>query len=108
MSSQDNDQLNEVWAARLELRLKKNVGKYGEGYRGAITTVLVRCESAQEYMAKAAEHLGREGFEINVVEHLSRLSMGNFEINSTVQDLLERTLQYPVQWTTFHLFKDDA
>ena len=108
MSSALADDLNAVWAGRLELRLEKHTDKYRQGYRGAITTVFVRCESAQDFVTVATEHLKREGCRIAVIENLSPLSLGHFEISSTVADLVEQTHQYPLQWTTFHFFKDDA
>jgi hypothetical protein len=103
-----DDDLNEVWAGRLELRLKKDAAEYAEGYRGAFITVLVRCVNACQFVAMADEHIQREGFTIVGIEGLYPLSMGDLEINETIEDLLRRTRDYPVQWTTFRLFKDDA
>ena len=97
-----------VWAARLELRPKPQTEEYARGFRGAYTTVLVRCGTAEQFITAASEHVGREGFEIAKVETLSPLGSGLFEINDTLADLAERTRDYPVQWTTFHLFMGDA
>jgi hypothetical protein len=109
MTAQEDDELNDVWGGRLELRLTKDTGEdYAAGYRGAITTVLVRCRSAGEFIQAAAENLRREGFEIAGIEYLYPLSMGELEINDLIENLLHRTREYPVQWTTFHLFKPDA
>jgi hypothetical protein len=70
--------------------------------------VLVRCETAEQFIVAAQEHVRREGFEIGGIERLFPLSSGEFEINDAIETLAERTQAYPVQWTTFHLFKGDA
>jgi hypothetical protein len=98
----------DVWAARVELTLKASTPKYMQGYRGAYTTIFVRCESAEQFLTAAREHVDREGFTIGGIERLAPLIAGEFELNDTVKDLVERTREYPVQWSTFHLFKGDA
>ena len=92
----------------MELRLRKNTREYSEGYRGAFVTVLVRCNTPEEFVQAAVEHVGREGFDVAGVELLFPLSFGRFAINDTIEELVDRTNEYPVQWTTFDLFKDDA
>jgi hypothetical protein len=108
VSIHTDDDLSAVWAGRLELRLKPNTDEYAEGYRGAYTTVLVRCENVQQFITAVAEHVGREGFEISGIEQLFPLISGQFELNETIEELIDRIREYPVQWTTFHMFKDDA
>jgi hypothetical protein len=108
MSGELDQDLSAVWAGRLELRLKKDTDEYARGFRGAYTTVLVRCENAEQFIAAASQHIDREGFLIGGIEQLFPLASGQFEINGTIEDLINRTREYPVQWTTFHLFKDDA
>lgn len=108
IGSEFDEDLSSVWAARLELRLKRNTPEYIKGYRGAYTTVLVRCESAKQFISEATEHVEREGFDIYGIETLFPLSAGQFEISESIRGLVERTNEYHVQWTTFHLFKDDA
>ena len=102
------EDLGTVWAGRLSLRLKPDTEEYARGFRGAYTTVLVRCENAEQFISAAAKHVDREGFEISGIEQLFPLNSGQFEINKTIETLVERTREYPVQWTTFHTFKDEA
>jgi hypothetical protein len=99
--------LEEVWAAQLELRLRPDTGEYAKGFRGAFTTVLVRCADVTQFVTSAVSHIEREGFTISGVERLFPLGSGHIEINEAVADLAIRTRQYPLQWTTFHMFKDD-
>jgi hypothetical protein len=108
MSLPDDFDLSRIWAARVELGLKPSTPKYAQGFRGAYTTILVRCESAEQFLTAAKEHVDREGFTIRGIERLSRLIAGEFELNESIKDLAERTREYPVQWSTFHLFKGDA
>jgi hypothetical protein len=53
------------------------------------------------------EHLDREGFTIGGVEELFPLAAGRIEITDAIADLVDRTRDYPLQWTTFHTFKYD-
>jgi hypothetical protein len=100
--------LHDVWAAQVELRLKRNTPEYSRGFRGAYTTILVRCQNASEFISAASEHVDREGFEIVGLEMLFPLAAGQIEVSDTLSSLIGQTHEYPVQWTTFHLFKDDA
>jgi hypothetical protein len=93
-----------IWAARIELVVKPGTAEYERGLRGGFTTVLVRCNSANEFIAAATEHLAREGFDIKAITNLDRLSSGNFEINEMIAGLIKETRRYPVQWAAFHLF----
>lgn len=108
MSAHADDDLRAVWAGRLELRLNTDTEEYAKGFRGAFTTVLVRCKSVEQFVSMATEHIRLEGFEIASIEQLAPLALGKFEINETIEDLINRTREYPVQWTTFHMFKDDV
>jgi hypothetical protein len=108
MSLPDDFDLSRIWAARVALTLKPNTPEYAQGYRGAYTTILVRCESAEQFLTAAKEHVDREGFTISGIERLFLLIAGEFELNDTMKGLVERTREYPVQWFTFHLFKGDA
>jgi hypothetical protein len=101
------ESLDAVWAARLELRLRSDTEEFAQGFRGAYTTVLVRCKSVKEYVDAVTEHVQREGFDICGIEELRPLSAGHLVINNVIQDLFEQTRQYPVQWSTFHMFRDD-
>lgn len=104
----DDLDLNGVWAGRLELRLKPDAAQYAEGFRGGFTTVLVRCETAEEFITAASQHIDKEGFQIIGIEALYSLAYGEFELNEGLRELVELTDEYPVQWTTFHIFKGDA
>jgi hypothetical protein len=104
----DHLDLSGVWAARLELRLKASAPEYAKGFRGGFTTILVRCETAEEFIIAASKHVDREGFEIVGLERLYPLAYGEFEINESLKELVELTRDHPVQWTTFHIFKGDA
>lgn len=101
----DYRELGSVWAGLLELRTLADSEACEEGFAGAFVTVLVRCDSAQEYMALAAEILREEGYEIHSVEQLAPLSSGNFEITPELAELVEKTENYPIQWTTFQRFR---
>lgn len=107
MTELSEHDLTEVWAGRLELRLKAGTPEYAKGLRGAFTTVLVRCADAMQFVASAAEHVDREGFVISGIENLFPLGAGHIQITDVVTELALLTRDYPVQWTTFHLFKDD-
>ena len=108
MSLADNFDLSRIWAARVALSLKPSTPEYAEGYRGAYTTLLVRCESAEQFIVAAHEHVDREGFTIAGIERLFPLIAGEFELSDSMKDLVERTNEYSVQWSAFHLFKGDA
>lgn len=108
MTEATDEDLSAVWAGQLELRLKRDTPEYSRGFRGAYTTVLVRCTDAARFVEAASEHVGQEGFVIGGIEKLFPLAAGQLEITEGMADLVERTRQYPVQWTTFHMFKDDA
>lgn len=107
MTGLSDDDLTEVWAGRLELRLKPDTSEYARGFRGAFTTVLVRCADATQFVASVVEHVDREGFIVSGIESLFPLGAGHIEVTDVVADLAKRTRKYPVQWTKFHLFKDD-
>lgn len=108
MIAHDTANLFGIWAGRLELRLRPGSDEYSRGFRGAYTTVLVRCESAEQFVSAAAKHVDREGFEIIGIERLFPLASGQFEISRSIEDLIDRIREYPIQWTTFHMFKGDA
>lgn len=98
--------LDTVWAARIEMRPLEETEEYKNGYRGAFATVLVRCDSASEFVSAATALLAEEGFDVVHVESLAPLSTGNFEMNEMMMELFRKTSSYPVQWTTFHLYRD--
>lgn len=97
--------LDTVWAARIEMRARVDTKEYKNGYRGAFATVLVRCDSGTEFMSAVTELVADEGFDVVNVENLAPLSAGNFEMNEMMMDLFRKTSGYPVQWTTFHLYR---
>ena len=105
MNSEWDEDWNDVWIGFVELRLKKENPDYAEGYRGAFTTVVVRCDSAQEFVSALAERAALEHFEIAGIERLFPVSAGRFEINKLVADLIQETHNYPTQWATLRLFK---
>lgn len=104
----DDLDLSGVWAARLELRLNSNAAEYANGFRAGFTTVLVRCETAEEFITAASIHVATQGFEIVGIEQLYPLIYGQFDVDADLEELVELTREYPVQWTTFHIFKCDA
>src|SRR5688572_963705 len=99
MKKGDDLDLSGVWAGQLELILKVDAEEYSRGFRGAYTTVLVRCEDAKQYFEAVLEHVGREGFVIGGIERLFPLASGEIEVNDTIQELAAQTRVYPVQWT---------
>lgn len=108
MSKVDDHDLDGVWAGQLELILKQDAEEHARGFRGAYTTVLVRCDDAKQYMEAVVEHVGREGFTVGGIERLFPLASGEIEVSNTIAELAARTREYPVQWTTFHMFKGDG
>ena len=104
----DDLDLSGVWCAHLELRLKTSAPEYSNGFRGGFTTVFVRCESAAEFIIAASEHVLSQGFEIVGIQQLYQLIYGQDELDADLEDLVELTYEYPVQWTEFHIFKSDA
>ena len=107
MTQLSNEDLIAVWAGKLELTLKPDAEEYSRGFRGAFTTVLVRCADALQFLTTAVEHVGREGFIIRGIENLFPLRAGHIEVTETIAALARHTVDYPLQWTTFHMFKDD-
>src|SRR5262249_19164332 len=107
MTTSNDEDLVAVWAGRLELRLRRDAPEYAKGFRGAFTTVLVRCADASQFVASAAAHVEQEGFVISGIEHLFPLGAGHLRLTEQITDLAARTREYPLQWTTFHMFKDD-
>lgn len=108
MSQGDSNDIGDVWAGQLELILKEDAEEYSRGFRGAYTTVLVRCRDVKEYLDAVADHVGREGFVVGGISRLFPLASGEIELSESITDLAARTREYPVQWTTFHMFKGDG
>lgn len=108
MNSDWDEDWNDVWIGRVELSLKQEHSDYAAGYRGAATTVVVRCDSAQEFASALAERAALEHFAIAGIETLFPASAGRFEINKLIADLIQETHNYPTQWTSVHLFKSDT
>ena len=104
----DDLDLSGVWCARLELRLKSSAPEYANGFRGGFTTVFVRCETAADFVIAASEHVSPQGFEIIGIQQLYQLVYGPFELDADLEELVEQTYEYPVQWTEFQIFKSDA
>ena len=104
----DDLDLSGVWCAHLELRLKSSAPEYANGFRGGFTTVFVRCESAADFIIAASEHVLSQGFDIIGIQQLYHLGYGQVELDAELEDLVELTYEYPVQWTEFHIFKADA
>lgn len=102
-----DEDLTGVWAGKLELRLKPDTDEFARGFRGAFTTVLVRCADAIQFVTSAAAHADREGFVIAGIESLFPLGAGHIELTKSIQNLAMRTREYPLQWTAFHTFKDN-
>ena len=97
-----------TWAARLELRSHLDSPEYADGYVGGFVTVVARCASALEFISMATQHLREEGFDILAVEDLAPLAEGRFELNQLMQELEHKTRSYPLQWSTFDLYRDST
>ncbi len=107
MADLSDEDLIEVWAGRVELRLIPGVDEYTRGFRGAFTTLLVRCANVSQFVESAVAHVEREGCVITGIENLFPLGAGHLELTEAVIELAIRTREYPMQWTTFHMFKDN-
>lgn len=106
-SDTQRDTSSSIWISRLELRCKPDTPEFADGYVGGFVTVVVRCSSALEFVSIATKHLSDEGFEILAIEDLAPLSESKFELNELVRELADKAECYPLQWSTFDLYRNN-